>query len=134
MDSGSIHQLNTGEQTHWKFYRLAQKYGPLFHIKLGQVNFVVASSPSTAHEVLSTHDIFLASRPKLLAVETVGYNSGGIGFSPYGPYWRQLRKICTLELLSNKKVKSLGSIRYEEAHNVLYKLRTTAGSPVNMTE
>ncbi|PKU74075.1 Premnaspirodiene oxygenase [Dendrobium catenatum] len=131
---GSIHHLITGEQTHHRFYRLAQKYGPLFNIKLGNVNFVVASSSSTAREVLNTHDLVLASRPTLLAVEMIGYKSSGIGFSPYGPYWRQLRKICTVELLSAKKVKSLGFIRYEEAHNLLHNIRTNAGSPLNLTE
>ncbi|KAL0928902.1 hypothetical protein M5K25_000832 [Dendrobium thyrsiflorum] len=131
---GSIHQLITGEQTHHRFYKLAQKYGPLFHIKLGHVDFVVASSPSTACEVLKTHDHVLASRPTLLAVEKIGYNSSGIGFSPYGPYWRQLRKICTEELLSTKRVKALSFIRYEEAQNLLYKIEKTVGFPVNLTE
>lgn len=131
---GSIHQLITGEQTHHRFYKLAEKYGPLFHIKLGQVDFVVASSPSMAREVLKTHDHELASRPTLLAVETIGYNSSGIGFSPYGPYWRQLRKICTQELLSAKKVKSLGFIRYDNAQNLLHKLRTRAGTTVNLSD
>ncbi|KAH0470791.1 hypothetical protein IEQ34_000514 [Dendrobium chrysotoxum] len=131
---GSIQQLITREQTHQRFYRLAQKYGPLFHIKLGHVDFVVASSSSTAREVLKTHDHVLASRPTLLAVEKIGYNSSGIGFSPYGPYWRQLRKLCTQELLSTKKVKSLSFIRYEEAQNILYKIKKIAGSPVNLTE
>ncbi|KAI0531013.1 hypothetical protein KFK09_000562 [Dendrobium nobile] len=113
---GSIHQLITREQTHQRFYRLAQKYGPLFHIKLGHLDFVVASSSSTAHEVLKTHDHVLASRPTLLAVEKIGYNSSGIGFSP------------------TKKVKSLSFIRYEEAKNLLYKIKKISGSPVNLTE
>ncbi|KAG0456556.1 hypothetical protein HPP92_024344 [Vanilla planifolia] len=101
---GSIHQLIlSGEQTHHRFHSLAKKFGPLFHIKLGQVDFVVASSPTAARAVLNTNDHLLASRPNLLAVETIGYNSTGIGFSPYGPYWRQLRKICSQELLSVQK-------------------------------
>ncbi|KAI0531006.1 hypothetical protein KFK09_000555 [Dendrobium nobile] len=97
-------------------------------------DFVVASSSSTAREVLKTHDHVLASRPTLLAIEKICYNSSGIGFSPYGPYWRQLRKICTQELLSTKKVKSLSFIRYEEAQNILYKIKRIAGSPMNLTE
>ncbi|XP_020693452.1 premnaspirodiene oxygenase-like [Dendrobium catenatum] len=98
------------------------------------IDFVVASSSSTAREVLKTHDHVLASRPTLLAIEKICYNSSGIGFSPYSPYWRQLRKICTQELLSTKKVKSLSFIRYEEAQNILYKIKRIAGSPMNLTE
>ncbi|KAG0455386.1 hypothetical protein HPP92_024678 [Vanilla planifolia] len=133
---GSIHQLVlSGEQTHHRFHSLAKKFGPLFHIKLGQVDFVVASSPTAARAVLNTNDHLLASRPNLLAVETIGYNSTGIGFSPYGPYWRQLRKICSQELLSVQKVRSFRFIRDEEARKLVRGIRMAKGSsPVNLTE
>ncbi|PKA63082.1 Premnaspirodiene oxygenase [Apostasia shenzhenica] len=132
---GSIHHL-PGEQTHRRFHSLALKYGPLFHLKLGQVDFVVASSPESAEQVLGTHDQLLASRPTLVAVKAIGYDSSGIGFSPYGAYWRQLRKICTQELLSCKRVASFGFIREEEGERLVQEIREAAagGSPVNLTE
>ncbi|KAG0469567.1 hypothetical protein HPP92_016267 [Vanilla planifolia] len=133
---GSISQLIlSGEQTHHWFHSLAKKFGPLFRIKLGQVDFVVASSPIAARAVLNTNDHLLASRPNLLAVDTIGYNSTGIGFSPYGPYWRQLRKICSQELLGVKKVRSFCYIREEEARKLIQGIRMAKGSsPVNLTE
>ncbi|PKU78300.1 Cytochrome P450 71D8 [Dendrobium catenatum] len=134
---GSLHHISINALTHHSFLSLARKYGPLFHLKLGQIYFIVASSSSTASEILKTHDQIFASRPTMLAVKTIAYNSIGIGFSPYGPYWRQMRKICTQELLSSKKVKFFGFIRDEESLKIVERIGRGSGSTtlkVNMTE
>ncbi|KAI0492757.1 hypothetical protein KFK09_027033 [Dendrobium nobile] len=134
---GSLHHISINALTHHSFLSLARKYGPLFHLKLGQIYFIVASSSSTASEILRTHDQIFASRPTMLAVKTIAYNSIGIGFSPYGPYWRQMRKICTQELLSSKKVKFFGFIRDEESLKIVERIGRGSGSTtlkVNMTE
>ncbi|PRQ26950.1 hypothetical protein RchiOBHm_Chr6g0300121 [Rosa chinensis] len=39
-----------------------------------------------------------SSRPKMAAVEIIGYNYAVFGFRPSGPYWREVRKSATLEL------------------------------------
>ncbi|GMN52886.1 hypothetical protein TIFTF001_022037 [Ficus carica] len=58
----------------------------------------------------------LAQMPKLLASNFADYGGADIAFafSPYGQYWRQMRKVCILELLSNKRVQSFSFIRVEE--------------------
>ncbi|KAL7148680.1 hypothetical protein ABFS83_06G194600 [Erythranthe nasuta] len=57
-----------------------------------------------------------------------------IGFAPYGDYWRQLRKICTLELLSPASVQSFRPIRVEEVSNLCKWIDENKGSPINLTE
>ncbi|KHG17975.1 Cytochrome P450 [Gossypium arboreum] len=52
--------------------------------------------------------------PFLLVAEIILYNFSDIGFAPYGGHWRQLRKVCTLELLSTKREQSFRSIREEQ--------------------
>ncbi|KAH7524022.1 hypothetical protein FEM48_Zijuj06G0074300 [Ziziphus jujuba var. spinosa] len=93
---------------------IADKDGPLFTIKLGAHRALVVSSLEMAKECLTTNDKVFANRPKSLAAELMGYNFAMFGFSPYGPYWRQIRKIATLELLSNHRLEMLKNVRESE--------------------
>ncbi|KAK8918767.1 Premnaspirodiene oxygenase [Platanthera zijinensis] len=132
---GSMHHL-IGEPPHRRLSRLAVTHGPLLHLKLGEINLIAISSPDLACEVMKTHDINFASRPQFLAGEIIFYNNTDVIGAPYGKYWRQLRKICTLNLLSAKRVKSFHFIREEEGDNLVAKIRAAAGlgEPVNLSK
>lgn len=117
-----------------KLRDLAKFYGPLMHLQLGEIFFVVVSSPEVAREVLKTHDIIFASRPHLLVAEIAAYNSTDIAFSPYGDYWRQLRKICATELLGTRRVKTLWPVREKEINSLLKKISSNEGSEFNLTQ
>ncbi|KAK4420829.1 cytochrome [Sesamum alatum] len=104
------------------------------HLKLGEVDAVVVSSAEAAKEVLKMHDINFAYRPSLLVTDILCYGNTNIAFAPYGEYWRQLRKICTLELLSAKLVQSFGHIREEEFLNLCRWIASQSGLLINLTE
>ncbi|KAK4721772.1 hypothetical protein R3W88_012005 [Solanum pinnatisectum] len=80
---GSMHHL-AGGLPHRVLRDLAEKYGPLMHLQLGDVSAIVVTSPDMAKQVLKTHDIAFASRPKLLAMDIICYDRRDIAFSPYG--------------------------------------------------
>ncbi|KAK9214977.1 hypothetical protein WN944_006980 [Citrus x changshan-huyou] len=101
---------------------MADKYGPIFTIKIGINRALVVSSWEMAKECLTTNDKIFASRPKTLAMEILGYNFSMFGSSPYGSYWRETRKIATLELLSNHRLEKLRHVRDYEVKTCLKEL------------
>lgn len=109
---GNLHQL--GSLPHRALWQLSQKYGPVMFLKLGGVPTVIISSAESAKEVLKVHDLDCCSRPLLAGTGKLSYNYLDIAFVPYGEYWREMRKICTLELFSTRRVQSFRSIREEE--------------------
>ncbi|CAL5207826.1 unnamed protein product [Lathyrus oleraceus] len=130
---GHIHHLVTSTP-HRKLRDLAKIYGPLMQLQLGEIFAVVVSSPEYAKEVLKTHDIIFASRPKIVAMEIISYGCTDIAFSPYGNYWRQLRKICKRELLTPKRVSSFQPIREEVLTDLIKRIDSQQGSPINFTQ
>ncbi|WVY94057.1 hypothetical protein V8G54_033145 [Vigna mungo] len=104
------------------------------HLKLGEVSNVIVTSPEIAQEVLKTHDVNFSDRPNLASARTVTYNNTNIVFSPYGEYWRQVRKICTMEILTIKRVQSFQSIREEEVAELVKKIAASEGCAVNLTQ
>ncbi|CAI8588759.1 unnamed protein product [Vicia faba] len=131
---GNLHQIAAlGSLPHRVFQQLAHKYGPIVHLKLGEISTVVITSPKLAKEILKTHDVVFANRPHLQSSHIMSYGSKDIAFSPYNDYWKQMRKICILELLSIKRVQTFAYIREDETRNFIRSIHSSEGSPVNLT-
>ncbi|KAK1422226.1 hypothetical protein QVD17_25193 [Tagetes erecta] len=114
---GHLHLLAGSEPPHKVLSNMAETYGPIFTIKLGVHQVLVVSSGEIAKECFTTNDKALASRPKSKAVEIMTYNYAAIGLAPYGDYWRQVRKIIALEVLSQKRVEMLEHVRVSEVRS-----------------
>ncbi|GAV89573.1 p450 domain-containing protein [Cephalotus follicularis] len=109
-----------GPLPHRSIHTLSQKYGPLMYLWFGSYPVVVASNVDMVKAFLKTHDVVFAGRPKIAAGKYTTYNYSDITWSPYGPYWRQARKMCVMELFSAKRLESYEYIRVKES-NALYK-------------
>ncbi|KAK7353964.1 hypothetical protein VNO80_19420 [Phaseolus coccineus] len=134
---GNLHQL--GALPHRSFQALSRKYGPLLLLQLGQTPTLVVSSVDLAKEVYKTHDVAFSNKPQTTAVKIIMYGCMDVAFSPYGEEWRQKRKICVLDLLSLKRVRSFQSIREEEVSGMLGAIReacsaSKGSSCVNLSE
>ncbi|GLJ34166.1 hypothetical protein SUGI_0686840 [Cryptomeria japonica] len=99
---GNLHHL--GRLPHRNLYEQSKKYGPVMFLRFGSLPCVVVSSSEMAKEFLKTHDLVFANRPCSAAGEHIAYNYKNLGMSSYGPYWRHVRKICVMELLSAKRI------------------------------
>ncbi|XP_047155402.1 cytochrome P450 71D8-like [Vigna umbellata] len=131
---GNLHQLAVaGSLPHRALQNLSHKYGPLMHLQLGEISAVVASSPEMAKEITKTHDVAFVQRPQFISGQILSYGGIDVVFAPYGDYWRQMRKIFVSELLSTKRVQSFSFIREDETEKLIDSIRTSAGSPINLT-
>nr|WNO46793.1 cytochrome P450 81AN9 [Tripterygium hypoglaucum] len=103
-------------------YKLSQKYGPIFSLWFGSRRVVVLSSLPLVEECFTKNDIVFANRPKLLMTKHLGYNSTTVTQAPYGDHWRNLRRICTIEVFSNHRLNTFLSVRKDEIRRLLVKL------------
>ncbi|KAL2544633.1 Cytochrome [Forsythia ovata] len=130
---GNLHLL-LGSLPHHAFKNLSDKYGPLMHIKLGELSAIVVSSPRMAKEIMKTNDVAFSDRAELMIAKILLYNSSDIAGAPYGEYWRQMRKLCISEFLCSKKVRSFYNLMENEASKLILSIRSSTGMPVNLTE
>ncbi|PON85221.1 Cytochrome P450, E-class, group I [Trema orientale] len=130
---GNLHQFGTSNP-HISLRNLAQKYGPIFYLKLGHIPTVIVSSSKLAKEAFKTHDLAFASRPRVIAAEYLFYKCTDMAFSPYGAYWRYIRKVCILEVLSAKRVQSFSFVREEEVARLVRRLSQPYPGTVNMSK
>ncbi|KAK3177557.1 hypothetical protein Dsin_014006 [Dipteronia sinensis] len=128
---GCLHLL--GKYPHRDLHKLAQTYGSIMHLRLGLKPSIVVSSPQAAEQFLRTHDLVFASRPPLEASRYISYNQKNMIMAPYGSYWRTVRKMCTLELLSNVKINSFMSIRNEELDLLIEYVKEASGTVVDIS-
>ncbi|XBI87196.1 hypothetical protein VPH35_025326 [Triticum aestivum] len=81
---------------------------------LGEVPTVIVSSAEAAALVMKTNDLAFAGRPRSATLDIFGCGERGIVFAPYGDPWRQMRKVCTVKLLSSKQVRRMDGIRPDQ--------------------
>ncbi|EEF43343.1 cytochrome P450 CYP82H23-like [Ricinus communis] len=112
---GHLHLLSDSNQLlHRTLGSMADELGPIFSIRLGVHQAVVISNWELAKECFTINDKVFQTRPESLAVKIMGYDQVMFGFAPYGKYWRDVRKLATVELLSNRRLELLKHVRDRE--------------------
>ncbi|CAO2175184.1 unnamed protein product [Urochloa humidicola] len=119
-----------GSLPHRKLQAMAAKHGPVMLLHLGRVPTVVASSAAAAQEIMKTHDLAFASRPRVRMAERLLYGRD-MAFAPYGERWRQARRVGVLHLLSARRVQSFRRVREQEAAAMVDRVRRDAAVNLN---
>ncbi|XP_060189775.1 cytochrome P450 84A1-like [Lycium barbarum] len=119
--------------THRGLTKLAQKYGGILHLQMGYLRMTVVSSPAEARQVLQLQDTVFANRPATIAVKYLSYDRADMAFANYGPFWRQMRKLCVMKFFSRKRAESWDSVR-DEVDSMTRVVATSTGLSVNIGE
>ncbi|ESW24308.1 hypothetical protein PHAVU_004G119200 [Phaseolus vulgaris] len=131
---GNLHQL--GNLTHHTLQSFAQTYGPLVMLYFGKVPVLVVSNTEAAREILKNQDHVFCNRPHRKMFDIFWYGSRDVASAPYGHYWRQVKSICVLHLLSTKRVQGFRKVREEEVVVMIEKIMQSCAclKPVNLTD
>lgn len=121
-------------ELHSHFADLARIYGPILSLRLGGKISIVISSPDMAREVLKENDVTFANRDVPIVVTAMEYGGRDIVFTPYGPEWRMLRKVCVRDMLGHTTLDAFYCYRRQEIRNTVKYLYSLKGSPVNVGE
>ncbi|TQE12401.1 hypothetical protein C1H46_002054 [Malus baccata] len=124
---------------------MADQHGPIYSLKLGQHELLLLSAWEQVQELFTKNDRVFATRPSTAGGKYLGYDNAIFSLAPYGSYWRDVRKLATLELLSSQRVKTLSHIRASEVGSFIKTLHllctkdnvgpsSTSSSSVHMTE
>ncbi|KAG6680609.1 hypothetical protein I3842_13G050800 [Carya illinoinensis] len=133
---GHLHQLRGKNPLARTLAAMADRHGPVFKIRLGSKSAVVVCNHEAVKECFTTNDKVLAGRPKSTQSKYLGYNNAGLGFAPYGAYWREMRKLAMMELLSAHRLETLQNVKISEVDTLvkdLYSLcQSNNHSPVKV--
>ncbi|KAK7346382.1 hypothetical protein VNO80_20900 [Phaseolus coccineus] len=119
--------------THRGLAKLAKQYGGVLHLRIGFLHMVAISNAQAAREVLQAQDNIFSNRPATIAIRYLTYDRADMAFAHYGPFWRQMRKICVIKLFSRKRAESWNSVR-GEVDTVVRAVAANVGNPVNVGE
>lgn len=104
-------------------------------LRFGRHPVLVVQSADAASEILKRHDLVFADKPRSRTTSRLFYNLSDISLAPYGEYWRSLKSLCVVQLLSSKMVQSFSCIREEETALLVGKISSCclSRSRVNLT-
>ncbi|XP_050364008.1 cytochrome P450 CYP82D47-like [Argentina anserina] len=111
---GHLHQVGGQNPLHRTLATMADKYGPIFTIWLGRHRTLVINNYEAVKECFTTNDRVFATRPASAMGKHLGFNYAVFALSPYGKYWRDIRKLVVRELLSSPRLETLKHVHISE--------------------
>ncbi|CAK9145934.1 unnamed protein product [Ilex paraguariensis] len=110
----------------------AQTYGPIISVWFGSTLNVIVSNSELAKEVLKEHDQQLADRHRSRSAAKFSREGQDLIWADYGPHYVKVRKVCTLELFSPKRLEALRPIREDEVTAMVESIFKDCTNPDNM--
>ncbi|KAK1436564.1 hypothetical protein QVD17_02345 [Tagetes erecta] len=116
---GHFKVFNGPDLPHATLASMADRYGPMFTVRLGIRRVLVVSDWEIAKDIFTTNDMNVSERPNYIAAQILGRKGASFSFTPYGPYWHGIRKVISQELLSNSRLEKLKHVRMIELERAI---------------
>nr|TKV91236.1 hypothetical protein SEVIR_9G081775v2 [Setaria viridis] len=90
----------------------------------------LALPPSRSRECFTEHDVTFANRPRFPSLLLISYDGTTLPTCGYGPHWRNLRRVATVQLLSAHRVRCMSPVISGEVRTMVRRTyRTAAAAP-----
>ncbi|XP_009793557.1 geraniol 8-hydroxylase-like [Nicotiana sylvestris] len=115
---GNLHNI-LGGQPHQSLAKLADKFGPIISLKLGQITTVVISSSAVAKEIIQKQDLAFSSRTIPDAIHAINQYQFSVIWLPVDTRWRSLRKIMNTYIFSGNKLDANQHLRSQKIQDLI---------------
>nr|AIA24412.1 p-coumarate 3-hydroxylase [Sinopodophyllum hexandrum] len=114
------------------FWDWSKIYGPIISVWIGSTLNVVVMNWELAKEVLKDNDQSLADRHRNRSTEKFSRGGQDLIWADYGPHYVKVRKVCTLELFTPKRLEALRPIREDEVIAMVESIFNHCTKPENL--
>ncbi|KAJ9546257.1 hypothetical protein OSB04_025964 [Centaurea solstitialis] len=130
---GNLFQIRNN--AHIRLSEMAQLYGPLMSLRLGQRTVIVGSTSAAAQELLKTHDQVLSGRnvsPFLHHKEPTVMNKNLVFSIEADEGYRHLRNLYTSKLFSTRALESRAKMREEKVMEMMKYIGSKNGESLDI--
>ena len=111
------------------FAEWAKTYGPILSVWFGPTLNVIVSTSELAKQVLKDKDPQLADRHRSPSAAKFSRGGKDLIWADYGPHYVKVRKLCTLQLFSAKRLEALRPIREDEVTSMVESIYKDCNHP-----
>ena len=119
---GHLHLLQSKAPVARILGKIADDYGPVYSLRLGFRRALVVSNWQMVKECFGTNDKIFVSRPDTAVSRYMVYDHAGFALAPYGPLWREIRKLVTSKILTSQRLEQFKNIRNSELKDSINEL------------
>ncbi|KAF5197323.1 Cytochrome p450 [Thalictrum thalictroides] len=113
------------------FLELSKTYGPIISVWIGSTLNVVVMNCELAKQVLKDKDQQLADRHRNRSIERLSKGGQDLIWADYGPHYVKVRKVCTVELFTPKRLEAFKPIREDEVTAMVESIFKNCSIPGN---
>lgn len=110
--------FDIGTLPHRSLFALKQKYGPVVWLNICSRKTMALLTADVVAEYLKIHDVSV-DRITIDALRSHDFHKTPIFLAPEGGYWRAMKRVCTVELFSNKRINETREIRQKCVKDML---------------
>ncbi|KAI3689633.1 hypothetical protein L2E82_47597 [Cichorium intybus] len=119
---------------HERFTEMANRYGPIFSVRLGRKLHVVVNSTELVKAVARDQDQTFSNRSPPVTALTITYGGNDIVWNNNKTHWRNMRKLLASQVMSSENLQACWSFRTYEVRRLVNEVYSKLGTKININE